>query len=247
MWIFSDHPTHKGVRWRCPLPSAFNVQGMTSPDSEMQRYYANRAPYYDAVYDKPERRGDIAFLKSHLPAQPKGHSVIEVACGTGYWTQFIAPVATSYLAFDSTPEPLEFARLRPDTDNVQFRLGDAYAPPNGTVTYQAAFAGLWFSHVPIERRSVFLTALHRTLRQGARVIFIDNSEVQCREFPIVERDARGNSYQHRQLRNGSIHRVLKNFPNQAELEQMLSGIGEQVQYRELANFWLLEYAVAHCT
>ena len=56
-------------------------------------------------------------------------------------------------------------------------------------------------------------------------MFIDNSEVQCREFPIVEWDATGNSYQHRQLRDGSMHRVLKNFPNQAELERMLDGVG----------------------
>ena len=68
---------------------------MTSADATMKAYYAARAPYYDAVYDKPERRADIAFLKAFLSSRFAQRSVIEVACGTGYWTQCIAPVAAS--------------------------------------------------------------------------------------------------------------------------------------------------------
>lgn len=220
---------------------------MPSVDPAMQQYYATRAPYYDAVYDKPERRADIAFLKQHLPSRLAQRSVIEVACGTGYWTQFIAPAATSYLAIDSTPEPLEFAKLRPQTENVQFLLADAYALPVQNLKFQAAFAGLWLSHVPIERRREFFSSLHGNLTSSARVILIDNSEIQCQEWPIIEHDVHGNTYQRRQLRDGSIHRVLKNFPTHAELEAMVVGIGEQAQYQALENFWLFEYVVAKDT
>ncbi|NJD89777.1 MAG: class I SAM-dependent methyltransferase, partial [Betaproteobacteria bacterium] len=84
---------------------------MTVPGKdEMKSYYAARAPYYDDVYDKPERREDIAFLRQHLPAVFAGRRVLEVACGTGYWTQHIAPAASAMTATDAVAQPLDLAR-----------------------------------------------------------------------------------------------------------------------------------------
>ena len=212
--------------------------------AEMRAYYASRAPYYDAVYLKPERAQDIAFLSEYLPAVFAGRNVLEVACGTGYWTQHIVRAAARLVATDAGPEPLEFARLRPNAERVTFRLEDAYALPADLGVFDAAFAGLWFSHVPVERRVEFLRSLHARLQPRARVIFIDNSEVQCLEWPIVETDAHGNTYQRRRLRDGSVHRVLKNFPLEDELRRLLSPFAPAIAYRRLDNFWLLEYEAA---
>jgi SAM-dependent methyltransferase len=212
--------------------------------AEMRAYYAARAPYYDAVYLKPERAKDIAFLFDYLPAVFAGRSVLEVACGTGYWTQHIAGTAARLVATDTAAEPLAFARLRPNAERVDFRLEDAYRLPADLGRFDAAFAGLWFSHVPIESRVAFVRSLHARLQVQAKVVFIDNSEVQCREWPIAETDAHGNTYQQRRLRDGSVHRVLKNFPGEAELLQCLSPFASRLFYRQLENFWLLEYEVA---
>jgi demethylmenaquinone methyltransferase/2-methoxy-6-polyprenyl-1,4-benzoquinol methylase len=213
---------------------------MDSVEASIKSYYATRAPYYDAVYERPERREDIAFLKSYLPPRFAQRSVVEVACGTGYWTQFIAPAAASFTATELLPEPLQFAKARPGVDAVRFLQADAYALPE-LGRFDGAFAGLWLSHVPVRRRGEFLTSLLRLLSPGARVVFIDNSEIQCEEHPIVERDADGNSYQRRQLRDGSVHRVLKNFPKPAELEAMIVGFGARPVYRALQHFWLFEF------
>ena len=212
--------------------------------AEMRAYYANRAPYYDAVYLKPERAKDIAFLSGYLPAAFAGRSVLEVACGTGYWTQHIAASAARLIAIDTGPEPLGFAKLRPNSERVTFRLEDAYNLSADLGEFDAAFAGLWFSHVPIERRGEFICSLHARLQSRAKVIFIDNSEVQCREWPIAETDANCNTYQRRQLRDGSVHRVLKNFPTEDQLMQFPTPITSAFSFRQLDNFWLLEYEVA---
>lgn len=214
---------------------------MTHASAEMQAYYAGRAAYYDAVYLKPERQADIAFLSAHLPARLAGRRVLEVACGTGYWTQHIAPRAAAMTATDGTAEPLDFARQRPGADRVTFRQVDAYALPPDLGTFDAAFAGLWLSHVPVQARAAFLRGLHSRLAPGARVLFIDNNEVQLRDFPIAETDARGNTYQHRTLRDGSVHRVLKNFPGEAELRELLAPMARDVRWQNLQNFWLLDY------
>jgi SAM-dependent methyltransferase len=214
---------------------------MSVGSAEMHAYYAARAPYYDAVYAKPERANDTAFLQGHLPERLAGRSVLEIACGTGYWTQHIAPHTSRMLASDGTPEPLAFARLRPGCAAVDFRLLDAYELPDELGQFNAAFAGLWFSHVPKGLREAFLKGLHARLQPGARVILIDNNEVQCRELPIAETDGDGNTWQHRTLRDGATHRVLKNFPSEAELRALLTGQVARCEYRMLDNFWLLEY------
>lgn len=214
---------------------------MSHSSDEMQAYYAARASYYDAVYLKPERARDLMFLQSHIPGRLAGRTVLEVACGTGFWTQYIAPHATHLTAIDLTPEPLEFARLRTNTANVTFVEADAYALPSSLGQFQAAFAGLWFSHVPISKRRLFFDSLHARLLPGSRVVLLDNSAVQCVELPIAERDAEGNTYQQRTLRDGSSHRVLKNFPTASELNELAASFATRVDYRELDNFWLLEY------
>lgn len=212
--------------------------------AQMHAYYAARAAYYDAVYLKPERAKDICFLRSHLAERLAGHAVLEVACGTGYWTQHIAPVAARMTATDGTAEPLEFARQRPGTAEVRFTLADAYALPKSLGRFDAAFAGLWFSHVPIAARPAFIRSLHARLNPGARVLLLDNNEVQLNDFPIAESDAEGNTYQQRMLRDSSVHRVLKNFPGEAELRQCFGAVAGEMQYLALENFWLLEYTIS---
>lgn len=210
----------------------------------MHAYYAARAPDYDAVYLKPERQADIAFLAAHLAERLRARDVLEVACGTAYWTRYLAPVAKSLLATDGTAEPLELAKQRPGTQPVRFQLADAYALPDTLGQFDGAFAGLWFSHVPIEARGDFFASLHARLRPGARVLMIDNNAVQLKEHPIVETDALGNTYQLRTLRDGSRHRVLKNFPSEHELRAVLAPHCRGCAYRQLENFWLLEYEFA---
>ncbi|MDP3699422.1 MAG: class I SAM-dependent methyltransferase, partial [Hylemonella sp.] len=209
----------------------------TSPD--MLAYYAARAPMYDAVYRRPERQDDIAFFQRHIPQRLAGRRVLELACGTGYWTPGIAATALSVLATDANEEPMALARLRPGAENVFFRQADVYALPDDLGHFDAAFAGLWFSHVPIEARADFLRGLHQRLEPGARVLLLDNTTAQCRELPIAETDAQGNTYQHRPLPDGSVHRVLKNFPDEAELRGLLAPVAHELRYIQREHFWLL--------
>ena len=62
---------------------------------ELETYYADRAAEYEDVYQKPERQASIAWLNSHLRQTFANRAVLEVACGTGFWTQTLAEVARS--------------------------------------------------------------------------------------------------------------------------------------------------------
>src|SRR5207302_8191007 len=76
------------------------------PDEQLPGYYAARAAEYERIYEKPERQRDLARLRELIPAYFAGRDVLDVACGTGYWTQWIAPGARRVTAIDINVETL---------------------------------------------------------------------------------------------------------------------------------------------
>jgi SAM-dependent methyltransferase len=207
----------------------------------MQSYYAARASEYDNVYAKPERQNDLRLIEGWLPGVFARSTVLEVACGTGYWTKFIAGAAAHIVAVDSAPETIRVARRRHFSGNVEFVVGDAYALPDTSRKYSAGFAGFWYSHVPKSRVREFLLGFHAQLESGARVVLLDNRFVAGSSTPIAERDANGNTYQTRTLDNGGIHRVLKNFPSESELRAATEGLCSNFRYRAWQYYWAVEY------
>ena len=213
-------------------------------DPTLHTYYAARAPDYDAIYAKPERQKDLRELEAWIPDLFRGKSVLEVACGTGYWTRLYAPEATRVVAVDAAQETLAIARARKGNETVRFLAGDAYALPESLGIFEAAFAGFWLSHVPNRDLCRFLTNLHARLESDASVVFIDNLYVEGSSTPIAETDADGNTYQLRTLRDGSTHRVLKNFPTQDDLFAMTDGLGVKARYRTFGYYWAFFYETA---
>lgn len=214
---------------------------MSLSESALQSYYAARAPEYDSVYLKPERQPDLRAIEHWLSTRFTGAAVLEVACGTGYWTQFIAPSAAHVVAVDAAPETLRIAQARVPGENVAFVVGDAYALPAHLGEFSAAFAGFWFSHVPENRQSEFLRGVGTRLQSGSTVVLLDNLFVPGSSSAISDQDAEGNTYQTRSLRNGSTHRVLKNFPTDAELQASIEGLGTRGTFIRWDYFWAFEY------
>src|SRR5262249_59620687 len=92
-------------------------------------YYAQRAAEYDEVYRKPERQADLARLRELLPPLVAGRRVLEVAAGTGYWTQVLATTAAAITATDLNAETIAIATQRPHGPaRVTFQTADAYRP-----------------------------------------------------------------------------------------------------------------------
>lgn len=212
-------------------------------DEALRSYYAARAHEYDRIYRKPERQADLRAIEQWLPPRLAGKRALEVACGTGYWTQFLAAVASELVAIDAAPETLAIASARVAGQEVAFLVADAYDLPP-LPAFEAAFAGFWFSHVPTSRRRAFLAGLRGRLVPGAPVILLDNRYVEGSSTPLAEWDHEGNSYQRRALDDGSTHRVLKNFPSETELTQAIAGLGTQPAFTVWDHYWAFEYRAA---
>jgi demethylmenaquinone methyltransferase/2-methoxy-6-polyprenyl-1,4-benzoquinol methylase len=210
--------------------------------AELVEYYRRRAGEYEAIYEKPERQADLARLRQAIPARLARRRVLEIACGTGYWTVLVARAAKSVVATDLAEEPMRIARSKDYGDcNVRFELADAYALAPSLGRFDGALAIFWWSHVPHARVAAFLDSLHARLEPGARVVLMDNRYIDGSSTPIAERDADGNTYQLRQLADGSDHRVLKNFPTEADLQAVLAPYARAFRYEALQYYWLAEY------
>jgi demethylmenaquinone methyltransferase/2-methoxy-6-polyprenyl-1,4-benzoquinol methylase len=211
----------------------------------MQRYYAQRADYYERVYHKPERQTDLRAMEAWLPAAFAGRRVLEIACGTGWWTPHGARNATDWLATDFSPETMAIAQTKPLPACVRFATVDAYAMTElGDATFDGAFAGCWWSHVPLARLPDWLATLHARLEPGTRVVMLDNSYVQTSSTPIARRDADGNTYQDRTLDDGSVHEVLKNFPTRDEAFALLGPRARAKQWIAHTHYWVLSYELS---
>jgi SAM-dependent methyltransferase len=220
---------------------------MSHPATEesMGRYYAQRAQIYERVYHKPERQADLRAMESWLSAPFAGRRVLEVACGTGWWTPHGARDAASWLATDLNPETMAVARNKPMPACVRFATVDAYTFAElGTQRFDGAFAGFWWSHVPLARLPAWLTLLHQRLEPGARVVMLDNAYVAGSSTPISRRDDDGNSYQARALDDGSTHEVLKNFPTREEAIAVIGPRAREPQWIVHPHYWILSYTLA---
>jgi len=210
----------------------------------MKEYYARRAAEYERIYLKPERQADLRRLKKIIGDAFPGLKVLEVACGTGYWTKFAAASAKSILATDFNDEVLELAKRKDfGSCSVSFQKADAYqltVVPSG---FDAGFHAFWWSHIPRSRIKEFLEAFHSRLAPEAPVLMIDNLYVEGSSTPISRIDEHGNTYQQRRLEDGSLHEVLKNFPTPEELKAQLAFRCKDIEIILLEYYWVAKYRV----
>ena len=213
-------------------------------DAMMRDYYRQRAPDYEATYDRPERQADLAALRARLATCFAGRRMLDVACGTGYWSACFAPAAAEVVGVDANDAALEIAsakNLRTTQAPVHFCVGDAYALLADLGTFEAAFVGFFWSHVPHVELAHFIASLHARLAPGARVVMLDNTYVEGSSTPIEFTDADGNAWQQRPLADGSVHHVLKNFPERAEMLAALLPHATATHWWRLDHYWWFEY------
>jgi demethylmenaquinone methyltransferase/2-methoxy-6-polyprenyl-1,4-benzoquinol methylase len=216
-----------------------------APAQDLRAYYAQRAQYYERVYHKPERQQDLRAMEAWLAQRFAGRCVLEVACGTGWWTPHGARDCTRWLATDINRETIEIAQRKPlPAGKVHFALADAWSLDGlGDQRFDGAFAGCWWSHVLRQDLPRWLRALHSRLDAGARVVLLDNSFVQTSNLPIHRRDGDGNTYQLRTLDDGSVHEVVKNFPTRDEALALVAPHARHASWHAWTHYWALDYTL----
>jgi 2-polyprenyl-3-methyl-5-hydroxy-6-metoxy-1,4-benzoquinol methylase len=196
-------------------------------------YYRRRAAEYDvtAYGDLVAADARIARLVAEL--QPTGR-VLEIACGTGMWTQALASRADSVTALDAAPEVIELARERVRSPKVTFEVSDVFGWQPDT-RFDVVFFAAWLSHVPAGRFEEFWRLLRGLLADDGRVLFIDEHvDERGKECYVEGRD----EIVARQLADGRMFHVVKNFVDPQRLEAELRQMGWDCTVRRDGSDWV---------
>ena len=194
-------------------------------DNKLVDYYQARAGEYEQIYyrDNPVRRGEIEDEKSRLTNLVSGKRVLELACGTGYWTQVMSETAKEIIAVDLSPEMLKEAAKKSFDCRVDFREADLADPLDIVSPVDVVAIGFWFSHQPKEEYAQFFETISAPLSPGGRIWMVDNNPpAEGPETHSVRVDKHGNNFKRRWLENGLEHIILKNYFSEKELRLLFS-------------------------
>jgi SAM-dependent methyltransferase len=210
-------------------------------DLKLRDYYAQRAPVLEQDYAIEEREDDLEEMEERVCEMLMGQKVLELACGTGYWTQQIADFAESVHATDFCPELLEIAQTKEfDNDNVDFALTDAFALPAAEAgRYSAGFAGFLWSHVRREDQSKLLKQWCAAIGSGSTLILIDDNEVEGETLPVARTDLEGNTFHIHTMADGSRVEVIKNFPTDSYMRKKFAAVARDIRIYRNEYYWML--------
>lgn len=210
----------------------------------MKAYYSKRAQEYEKIYHRedPVRQGEQKRIVEQISTLFEGRSVLEVACGTGYWTAYLDRVADHVVGVDASEEVLQIARSK-GYSNAEFLLGDAYELGAIEGRFDGALANFWFSHVQKDRIEPFLQGLHRRLEEGAVVFMADNILMDGIGGELIAKVGEADTYKIRTLEDGTTYEILKNYYDKNELKELFAPYAEDLSIEMGTCFWWLSYRV----
>jgi demethylmenaquinone methyltransferase/2-methoxy-6-polyprenyl-1,4-benzoquinol methylase len=216
------------------FPSTADV-GQDDPVDRLEEqieYYKRRAGEYDET-STPEGdpfAGEGAELAAALTRFEARGRVLEIACGTGQWTQAIVRFADHLTALDSSEEMIEFNRAKLSDDRVDYVVADFFSwEPDER--YDVVVFANWLSHVPLSRFDAFWERVERALAVGGRVFFTDESADAWRHEEFIDQHV-----VRRTLNDGSEFQVVKIFWEPSELEERLRALGWGIEVHRAGPF-----------
>jgi SAM-dependent methyltransferase len=214
---------------------------------EQVQYYRERASEYDewffrqGRYDRGEEHrqqwfSEVSEVEVTLRSAAPSGNILELACGTGLWTQHLAPLATHLTAVDASPEVIALNQQRVGSASVEYIVADLFNwIPNQKFDF--VFFGFWLSHVPVEQFEPFWQMVKGTLKPNGKVFFVDNlftQESAARNHAPLNRQG----YSERKLNDGRTYRVIKIFYEATELQELLQSLGWLGLVHQTENYFL---------
>ncbi len=192
-------------------------------------------------YDRGEEHrkqwfDELDEVRQALETSHPGGNILELACGTGIWTERLAPVASKLAAVDVSSEMLEINRHRVADSRVVYIEADLFSW-KPTESFDYIFFGFWLSHIPFSFFDDFWYMIYGALKADGRVFFADSRFTQdstARDHQPIERSGRVR----RKLNDGREFDIAKVFYEPAELERKLRRLGWKGYIKVTNRFFL---------
>ncbi|HEV8632646.1 MAG TPA: class I SAM-dependent methyltransferase [Chloroflexota bacterium] len=220
----------------------------TDPLLEEQiAYYRARAGEYDewflrqGRYDQgPELnarwRAELDEVVRALEAFGPHGAVLELAGGTGWWTERLAGTADALTVVDASPEVLAISRARLGGDpRVRYVEADLFAwRPDRR--YDVVIFTYWLSHVPPARFGSFWAMVADCLAPTGRVFFVDNLAPSTTSSD--HQPSHDGVTATRRLNDGRAFRIYKLYYQPNELAARLGRLGWAAEVRRTPSYFI---------
>jgi len=195
-------------------------------------YYRARADVYDESISSGLETFDIG--KSLLSKLGKFDQILELACGTGIWTETLLNMGNHVTAVDAAPEMLKIAKEKFGDERITYQQADLFNW-NPDKEYDLVFFANWLSHVPPNAVDDFLSKVKKSLRKNGVIAFVDQHAPSDADKAIAEKEI----YAKRPLA-GQEFTIIKVFYDLEDLERRLEGLRLKVSVEKFGeNFFLM--------
>lgn len=214
-------------------------------------YYRARAGEYDEWFYRKGRydRGadlnqrwfdEVATVMKALHSLPRPEHILELAAGTGIWTQELAKIGAQVTAIDASAEVIAINRgkvQKLQKAQVEYQQCDLFAwEPERE--YDLVFFSFWLSHVPPDKLDDFLDKVRRATKTGGRLFALDSlpdDTSSAKNHAPYETDG---IYHTRKLNDGQAFKIIKIFYEPQILQQKLAEHGFEATVKSSGRyFW----------
>ncbi len=109
----------------------------------------------------------VKMLSNHIRS---GLTVLELGCGTGYFTRELARCGADIVAVDVSPELLEIARAGCPAENVRYEIQNACALSYRGAIFDSVVGSSVLHHLEINEA---LREIYRVLKSGGTISFTE--------------------------------------------------------------------------
>ena len=195
---------------------------------EQIEYYRARAQEYDESI--AEAFDLLSPGKDLLLAMGKFDSILELACGTGIWTETLLHMGKSVTAVDAAPEMLEIARNKFGEERIKYQQTNLFEW-EPTQKYDLVFFANWLSHVPPAALDEFLDRVQRSIRPDGQIAMIDQYQPSDSDKRIAKEDI----YATRPVEDGREFTIIKAFYDLPYLHKKVEQLGFEVSINKFSD------------
>lgn len=220
---------------------------------EQIEYYRARAGVYDewfyriGRYDYGEAQNRIWFDEAKQVMETL-HQIgavdeaLELAAGTGIWTERLTKIAKHITVIDASPEVLAINREKVNSDQVIYQQADLFQwRPDKT--YDLVFFSFWLSHVPPEKLDSFLKTVYDATKPSGRVFIVDSRPSPGSSASNHQPFEADSIYHRRKLNDGREFKIYKVFYEPDALQAKLKSIGFDADVYITDNYFIYANAV----
>ncbi len=178
---------------------------------EQIAYFEARAPEYDDSMEPDRSDADFAEweqLRNQVRSAHLTGGVLDLAAGTGSWTELFIDTADTVTLVDASEGALDIARSRLEGRGAEFVVADLFTWTPSRL-YDAVFSSFWLCHIPPDLIENFVAQVDSACRPGGTTVLVDEHTFDDPGLALATAAHDEAWVSHRTVQTGHDYRVVK--------------------------------------